>query len=529
MKNEPHASADKVTVDIYPDTLLATVDTNCISKLLVSMHANNVQLWREGEHLHFKATHGLAPEEISLLRALQEDFRKALCTPGLSRAPVPATFNQLATWNSLQPADAWPYVCQFMLHVRGELRLSTLKGCFETLLCRHEALRTRFVRIGSMLAQQIDGSTDPSITLVDLERESEAISEQHARYYADDLLNQPMSLDRGPLLDIHVLSLAKQSHVLILRLHHLITDAFSTNLMFRELWLLYLCELTGEKDPPLPNASQCAHYAVWQHTMNDTWRLRNGNYWDEKLKGGVRARLPMHSHREDRPCGVSVISVDYSVTFLKELRDVALQSRTWPGVVFVAAYVATLARWCSQRSLVVPLRVTGRHLPEHRCMMGFIAPLLYLRVDLIGNESFFDLVEMVRQEFDTSQRHADFGRMHVDRPDLYSTEINWQSWSTEELIGIPQPPARSILQKHFSIERFKATPEIIYRGRPEFDVALVAVQDSALTVSAVYRTELFTHLDMQHFMQALKASSEQMIQAPGKSVIESLRPIPIYQ
>jgi hypothetical protein len=186
---------------------------------------------------------------------------------------APLTVQQEWLWGMVQQYRTWNFcLYTFALRLSGPLNVELLRKSLETLVRRHGALRTRIVSVDGQARQQIDEVLEYHLEVVSFRNNSQSQNEVSARSYIDDLFTRRIDRGDGHLFEVRLLKLADRVHVLALAIHHIISDAFSLSLMFRELWLLYAelsqghrCSLTGS--PP-----QYADYASWQRKGDCDWR-----------------------------------------------------------------------------------------------------------------------------------------------------------------------------------------------------------------------------------------------------------------
>ena len=182
------------------------------------------------------------------------------------------------------------------LGLKGPLNLGALEQSFNEIIRRHESLRTTFSSLEGKAVQVIAPSLRISLDVVDLR--DHAQGEEEAMRLAQEEARRPFDLARGPLFRSKLLRLGEDDHVLLLTMHHIVSDGWSMGIFSRELSVLYRALVTGESSalPELP--IQYADFAVWQREWLQGEVLeRQLSYWKKQLAGApVRLELPT-----DRP------------------------------------------------------------------------------------------------------------------------------------------------------------------------------------------------------------------------------------
>ena len=172
------------------------------------------------------------------------------------------------------------------IRLRGELNVSALERSLNELLRRHEPLRTSFSILDGEAVQVIAPELQIDLAQTDLTHLGDDEAEAEARRLATADARQPFDLRRAPLLRASLLRLSNEHHLLLLSLHHIVTDGWSTGVLNRELAALYRAFNAGE-EPQLPELPvQYADFAVWQrHWLQGEVLEGHLNYWREQLAG----------------------------------------------------------------------------------------------------------------------------------------------------------------------------------------------------------------------------------------------------
>ena len=239
----------------------------------------------------------LSPAKLDLLRQRLKK-KEATAAPDQviprrdSEVAVPLSFAQQRLWflDGFNPESAF-YNVPLAIRLHGELNVAALKRSLNELLRRHEALRTSFAMAHGEAVQVIAASVELDVPMTDLTHLANEEAEAEARRLATAAAQQPFDLRRAPLLRASLLRLSNEHHILLLNLHHIVTDGWSMGVLYRELAAGYRAFNDGE-EPRLPELPiQYADFAVWQRQWLQGAVLEGHlNYWREQL-----AALPRRS------------------------------------------------------------------------------------------------------------------------------------------------------------------------------------------------------------------------------------------
>nr|WP_244172052.1 non-ribosomal peptide synthetase [Myxococcus virescens] len=335
--------------------------------------------------------------------------------PPLVRVPrdraLPLSFAQQRLWflAQLEP-DSTVYNVPASVRLTGALNVPALKQSFDALVHRHEALRTTFRTEGGSPVQVIDPRGGARLDIVDLRSLPAARREEEAQRIAQEASQRPFDLESGPLLRIALLALSEQDHVLVLVMHHIVSDGWSMGLLVRELTELYASFSQGQPShlPELP--LQYADYAVWQREwlQGDVLDAQLG-YWKQRLDGAPRL-LELPTDRP-RPAVQSLEGAYVPFTLGRELSEavhaLARREGVTPFMVLLAAFQAVLARYSGQDDVSVGSPIAGRTRAETEGLIGFFVNTLVLRTRLEGSPSFRELLARVREVTLGAYAHQD--------------------------------------------------------------------------------------------------------------------------
>ncbi|WP_434040089.1 pyoverdine non-ribosomal peptide synthetase PvdD [Pseudomonas aeruginosa] len=354
----------------------------------------------------------LSPQERKALAVLlkQQGVNLFEIAPVFKRQdgePLRLSYAQERQWFlwQLEPESA-AYHIPSVLRLRGRLDLDALQRSFDSLVARHETLRTRFRLDGDEARQEIAASMALPLDIVALgPLEEGALARQ-----VETTIARPFDLERGPLLRVSLLRLAEDDHVLVLVQHHIVSDGWSMQVMVEELVQLYAAYSRGLELalPALP--IQYADYALWQRSwMEAGEKERQLAYWTGLLGGEQPVlELPFDRPRPVRQshCGAQFI-LELDIDLSQALRRVAQQEGATAFALLLASFQALLYRYSGQADIRVGVPIANRNRVETERLIGFFVNTQVLKADLDGRMGFDELLAQARQRALEAQAHQD--------------------------------------------------------------------------------------------------------------------------
>lgn len=442
-----------------------------------------------------------------------------------SLARIPLSLQQEWLWNHLRRHPTRNLILTFSVRLIGELRVDVLQKSFETVVHRHESLRTRIVLVDGQLAQMVDASREFRLDPLGVDGSSENQNDEHAaRDFVEKFFASWVDMSVGPVLEARLLRLSPRSHVLAIAIHHIVSDAFSMALFFKELWCLYGSYLLGRPSPLDEVPLQYADYAIWQRSTAHDWHENHEAYWTKRLEGAERIRLPPDAGLNNvRPGSPALLQIAFDWRLSVALRALAEREKVAPPTLILAIYAALISSWCKQKNFVIGFNVTGRHRPEHANVMGYFPQILFLRIELTGNETFSELFKLVTQELLAAWTHLDFARIATKTPELYhGTFFQWLSWRPGELAGTETPSEWREGNIPLAIEAFSVKRSLPHDAQLDGDILLnFQDTDSGISASGFYRADLFSSETMQRFARELQVVAERAVRSPRARAVTS--------
>jgi len=432
------------------------------------------------------------------------------------QGPLPLSFAQERLWflDQWRP-DSALYNIPVSIRVCGLLDVAALEQSIGQVVRRHEVLRTTFPSQRGQPAQVIASGLSFRLSVSDLSDLNPGERDAEARRIAGEDAQRPFDLARGPLLRAIILRLGPEEHVLILVMHHIVSDGWSLDVFFTELAACYEARLTGRTSPLPEPPIQYADYAAWQRREQGAVLNRQLSYWRERL-AGASAALELPTDRP-RPAALTYRGAALRFALPAELvarvGEVARLEGCTPFMVFLTAFEALLHRYSGQDDFCVGTPVAGRTRPEMEPLIGLFVTTLALRAELADDPSFRALLRRVRETCLGAYAHQDvpFERL------------------VEELKVARDPGRTPIFQVMFALDHrsdgrinlpgASLRASRIDTGTSKFDLSLHLSESSdGLEGYLEYSTDLFDEATIERLAGHYRALLEGACAAPDSAV-----------
>jgi non-ribosomal peptide synthetase component F/acyl carrier protein len=306
---------------------------------------------------------------------------------------VETSLAQRSLWfiNEMDPGLP-TYNVSAVVRIRGALVREALERALNAVVERHEILRTSFAWEASEPAQVIHPAIQVTIAVTDL-------TEAGIPAAVREEVRRPFDLTRPPLLRMRLLRVAADDHVAILMMHHIITDGWSSAVLFAELSACYEAFVLDHEPRLDPLPIQFADYAIWENETLRGKRLDElTGYWSKQLAGLSSARLlPVDRLPGPEPSfDGDIVTFAMPDDLLARVDGLAREHGATRFMVLLAAWQVLLARHCGQYDVAVACPVANRERPEIARLIGYFVNTLILRSDLTGDPTFGQLLDKVR-------------------------------------------------------------------------------------------------------------------------------------
>ena len=407
-------------------------------EFLSYLRSLDINIFVEGEILRCNAPEGIiTPElraEISHKKAEIVSFLKAANrTSSFTPTPIvpmgrdgnlPLSFAQQRLWflDQLVPNNPF-YNVPAALRLTGSLNLRALQQTFNEIVRRHEALRTTLAVVSGQPVQRIAAAFHLPINVVDLRNLPKESRQIEANRLTAEEAQRSFNLSTDLLLRVTLLQLDDAEYLLMLNMHHIVSDGWSIGVLIQELGALYTA-FASEKPSPLPALSiQYADFAKWQREWLQGEVLETQlAYWRQQLNGISMLNLPAD---RPRPAIQSYRGKRQFLQLSKQLSEALETLSQREGVTLfmtmLAAFKTLLYHYAQQEDIVVGSPIANRNRSEIEALIGFFVNSLVLRTDLSGNPTFRELLNRVKEVALGAYAHQDLPfeklveELHPDR------------------------------------------------------------------------------------------------------------------
>jgi amino acid adenylation domain-containing protein/non-ribosomal peptide synthase protein (TIGR01720 family) len=312
-------------------------------------------------------------------------------------ARIPLSFSQERLWFIDQLEGSVHYHLPTVLRLKGRLDSAALALAAQTMINRHEVLRSVIAQGEGQTWQRVQEADLWKMDIYDeplYKRDAVAL-----QAFTESLIRQPFNLREDHMLRMQLIVLGEEEHILVVTIHHIASDGWSAGIMVRELATLYEAYAAGRVPELAPLEIQYADYAVWQREyLSGTMLEEQLRYWENKLSGVEALRLPL-----DYPRAAVQSARGATTSFIldRELSDQLHALSRQEGVTIfmtlLAAFQVLLYRYSGQEDICVGSPVAGRTRQELEGLIGFFINTLVLRSDLSDRPSFTALLQQVKQ------------------------------------------------------------------------------------------------------------------------------------
>ena len=343
------------------------------------------------------ATIGELAQRVEALRAEGAGAAAPALESQPAAGPVELSFAQQRLWflDRLEPGGG-AYIISGALELNGALEAAVLERAAAALVERHEALRTVFVEVEGEPRQVVREAGGWRLAVTDLsgeprERLKACLREEAARGF---------DLAQGPLFRAHLYRLAPDTHVLLLSMHHIVSDGWSMGVLIRELGELYRGFLQGAPATLTPLRVQYRDFARWQRGwLKGEVLERELAHWRERLKGAPQV-LELPTDRA-RPAVETHRGAAYTLTLPKDLvdrlRELSRREGATLFMTLLAGFALLLSRYSNQPDLLIGTPVANRNRAEIEPLIGFFVNTLVLRADATGEPSVREFIARMRE------------------------------------------------------------------------------------------------------------------------------------
>ncbi|WP_143301173.1 condensation domain-containing protein, partial [Candidatus Entotheonella palauensis] len=437
---------------------------------------------------------------------------------------IPVSMLQAHFWNLEQMIpDTGLFNAPLTVRLTGVLDVAALEESLNRLIERHDILRTAFESVGGRPVARVTPSLHLPIDIHDLRQWPEPERSAYAHQLTRAQMLAPFDLEQAPLLRVGLLRLADQEHLLIVTLHHIITDAWSAGALANELAIGYDSLITGVS-PALPELPvQYGDFAYWQRQWcSSTARDEQVAYWREQL----REPLPGLALPTDRPRSEE-LSFDSARTSRRlpiELSKALTHlSREWNCTLLMTlltAFNLLLHRYTGLHDLCVSTLIDNRIRQDLEALIGPFANTMILRTDLSGDPTCREVLQRVRSTALAAYAHQDLPFQELARTLVHERELELRTLSQVMLVLEPPiPPPVQLSNLRFEVMDMNLDLIDVGLTITSFDLILLIQETvTGLDVSCIYKSKLFDDATITRLLGQFQSVLEYMIAQPEQHV-----------
>ncbi|PMB24660.1 non-ribosomal peptide synthetase, partial [Fischerella thermalis CCMEE 5319] len=462
----------------------------------------------------------LSPAKKALLEKWKGGQLKADIIPKRQISKnIPLSFSQQRLWfiDQLYHGSSF-YNIPIAFHVQGNLNIAALQQSLNEILKRHEVWRTNFTLVNAEPVQEITTQVYWDLPIINLEHLSGKNWEEKVKQLVAKEAKKPFNLAKGLLVRATLLRLSEEEHILLVTMHHIITDGWSCGVFLRELSTLYAAFSTNQPSPLSELPIQYADFAVWQRDrIQGEFLADQLNYWKQQLQG----ELPVLQLPTDRPRpNVTTFTgakeyFTFSAALTDALRQLSQREDATLFMSLLAAFNVLLYRYTDQEDILIGSPIANRNRAELEGMLGLFVNTLVLRNNLSGNPSFRELLHRVREMTLDAYAHQDLPfemlveelqpERDLSRNPLYEVMFVLQNTpsSVEEVSGL------TLHTLDFD------------SGTAQLDIFLsMSESEERLTGCLEYNTDIFDSATITQFINNFQTLLENIVANPEQRLSE---------
>lgn len=376
----------------------------------------HVQLWLEDEKLRYEAPKGVVTKElllkiserkseiISFLKEIdkntQENKETIPCVKRDSENGLPLSFTQQSMWlyDRFAKGNSVFNICNSMI-MQGALDKDKFIKALSDLVARHEPLRTTFKSVDDKPVQVIHPAFQVEFPEIDLKDVPKGEQENRLKSAIKEESRRAFDLEKGPLFRFCLFTLEENEYVFCMTIHHIISDAWSNAIFFKEFLELYKAYVKGE-NITLPELKiQYADYAVWvRKKIEEEKQKKLLDYWVKQLANPTTLQLPTDFPRpkvKDYEGGFEPLFVPSNIS--EKLKAIGKAEGVSMFMIILSAFQTLLYRYSGQTDIFTGTVVANRNRKEVENLVGSFMNTLVLRTNFEGEPSFIDVLRRVKQ------------------------------------------------------------------------------------------------------------------------------------
>ncbi|MEW6367291.1 MAG: non-ribosomal peptide synthase/polyketide synthase [Acidobacteriota bacterium] len=469
-----------------------------------------------------KRIESLSPEqrrllELRLRKRGKQPAKLTLIPRREKRDTAVLSFAQQRLWflDQLEPGSP-SYNIPTAIRIRGVLDVGALQRSLDEVIRRHESLRTTFRTSEGHALQVIAPEIVLPIEVVEMAETSPAEQESGLLRLAEEHAGRPFDLTRGPLLRVTLVRADERDHVLLVTMHHVISDGWSMSILVREMCTLYQAFANSLPSPLPPLPLQYADYASWQREwlQGPTLEAQRA-YWKTQLATAPPTLdLPADRPSDPVPAAKSgTRSMRLSKELSKSLRELSQEQGTTLFMTLLAVFKLLLHRLTGQEDIVVGSPIAGRGHSQVEGLIGFFVNTLLLRTDLSGRPAFAALLKRVRDVTLSAYSHQEYPFEKLVE-DLHPDRDLGRNPFFQVMFNLLNTPHTSLSTPGLSFEDAELTDTAAHFPL----TCYVEDFDETLNFRLVFQASMFSSSRVDCMLDQYRHLLEQIVDAPERSI-----------
>lgn len=468
-----------------------------VTELLAELSQRNVKLSVDSGQLNIRAPKGVLTKELrdSLTESKAEilaflQAANASTTPQLVPIERTDTLSLSLTQERLWQlekllSDNSSHNLPVAFRINGNLDVAVLEKAIAQMVRRHEVLRASFIEKDGESVSVIASDLDWHLPVIDLQDLPPAEREEKAKAIAQAAAKHQFKLSEAPIWFAKLVCLAPDECVLILVMHHIVSDGWSLSVFLKEVGAIYEALLAGKSSPLPALPVQYVDFAAWQRrSLTDEFLSPQLDRWQELLEGDlVPLQLPT-----DRPQSASQsykgghYEFNFPADLTQDIKAFTSKEGITLYILLLAGYQALLHLYTGQEDLIVSSPIAGRNQPEIEGAIGYFNNILPMRAKIAANMTFKELLQQIGKYTSVAYANQDvpFQRL-ATLPNMMRTPLS------RGLLALQPPPGEAL-----KLSGLAVSPLHIYRETIDFDLPLF-LEDRGENIggTAYYKIDLF--------------------------------------
>ncbi|WP_013334491.1 condensation domain-containing protein [Gloeothece verrucosa] len=450
-------------------------------------------------------------EKNFLLREMLEKKQSAL---------FPLSLGQERVWFHAQlNPDSPVYNLAVTYNLKGPLNLIALEQSLQAIINRHQILRTIFLYNGQKPFQSILSNFSYTLSVIDLQNLPEDLRKKQAQNLLIEAARKPFNLTMSLLWSIQLIRCAEEEHILLLIMHHIISDGWSFYVLAEELNQLYkaFCE---EKTSPLPDLPiQYVDFAQKQRdwlgcetssALSSQQSEKQMAYWQKHLQGTISTlKLPVNRFQTNRFTRdlANYQSFQLSPSLTQALKALSKEQNVTLFMTLMASLQVLLHKYSGQEDIIICSPIAGRHRSQLKGLIGYFNNIIPLRTDLSGDPNFLELISRVRLVALNAYKNQDIPFQNIiNLPNLIQTSLT-KVLLTVDFKWFPD----------LGLDKIHSESQFIHPGRVNFDIYLSIWEESEqLQGMLEYKTDLFDDSRISQILTDYQNLLEFLVNNPQK-------------